>query len=212
MRLIYIGDHIDDMDGAFGSSATTITVNNPAGIPVNRNYWIVGPVSGGGGCAESYHSEKVTVTAVGTPNPDDLTVVRGLDGTGLANNCQWVSGADIILDDKITFILAATHDDQDSGNFTFTLMSQGVGAAAGTGMGGGGEGDLTGIDAGVGIAVADGDTPTPEVSVDLTAVAATHDTPTRADRVLVEAAGVSLYPPSARYSAPCRRLASTPAG
>ena len=129
MQLIYVGDHIDDMDGAFGSGTTTITVNNPAGFVVDRDYWIVGPVSGGG-CAESYHSEKVTLTAIGTPNADDLTVVRGVDGTGLANNCQWVSGADIIEDDKTTFILAATHDDQDSGDFTFTLLSQGVGGQA----------------------------------------------------------------------------------
>ena len=45
----------------------------------------------------------------------------------MPNNCQWVSGADFIEDDKTTFILAATDDDQDSGNFTFTLLSQGVG-------------------------------------------------------------------------------------
>ena len=130
MRLIYIGDHIDDMDGSFGAGATTITVDNPAGFVVDRNYWIVGPISGGG-CTPTYHSEKVTVTAIGTPNADDLTVVRGLDGTGLANNCAWVSGADIIEDDKRTFILAATNDDQDSGDFTFTLLSQGVGGQAG---------------------------------------------------------------------------------
>ena len=47
MRLLYIGDHIDDMDGAFGSGATTITVNNPDDIVAGRNYWIVGPVDGG---------------------------------------------------------------------------------------------------------------------------------------------------------------------
>ena len=134
MRLIYIGDHIDDMDGSFGSGTTTITVNNPADIVAGRNYWIVGPVSGGG-CTPTYHSEKVTVTAIGTPNPDDLTVVRDVDSTGLDNNCSWVSGADIIEDDKATFILAATNDDQDSGNFTFTLLAQGVG---GSGIGGGG--------------------------------------------------------------------------
>ena len=137
MRLIYIGDHIDDMDGSFGAGATTITVDNPAGFVVDRNYWIVGPISGGG-CTETYHSEKVTVTAIGTPNADDLTVVRGLDGTGLANNCAWVSGADIIEDDKRTFILAATNDDQDSGDFTFTLLSQGVGGSGGGGSGSGG--------------------------------------------------------------------------
>ena len=126
------------MDGAFGAGATTITVNNPDDIVADRNYWIVGPISGGG-CTETYHSEKVTVTAVGTPNADDLRVVRGVDGTGLANNCQWVSGADIIEDDKSTFILAATADDQDSGDFTFTLLSQGVGGQteqAGGGSGG----------------------------------------------------------------------------
>ena len=44
MRLIYIGDHIDDMDGAFGAGATTITVDNTAGFVVDRNYWIVGPI------------------------------------------------------------------------------------------------------------------------------------------------------------------------
>ena len=140
MQLIYIGDHIDDMDGAFGAGTTTITVNNTAGFVVDRNYWIVGPVSGGGLCTDTYHSEKVTVTAVGTPNADDLTVVRGVDGTDLANNCQWVSGADMIEDDKTTFILAATNDDQDSGDFTFTLLSQGVGGQteqAGAGSGGG---------------------------------------------------------------------------
>ena len=140
MRLIYIGDHIDDMDGSFGSGATTITVDNPDGIVAGRNYWIVGPVSGGG-CTPTYHSEKVMVTDIGTPNADDLTVVRGVDGTGLDNSCAWVSGADIIEDDKRTFILAATADDQDSGDFTFTLLSQGVGgqaAQAGTGSGGGG--------------------------------------------------------------------------
>ena len=133
MRLIYIGDHIDDMDGAFGAGATTITVNDPADIVAGRNYWIVGPVSGGG-CTPTYHSEKVTVTAIGTPNADDLTVVRGVDGTGLANNCQWVSGADFIEDDKRTFILAATNDAQDSGDFTFTLLARGVGAGGGLGI------------------------------------------------------------------------------
>ena len=126
MQLIYIGDHIDDMDGAFGAGTTTITVNNTAGFVADRNYWIVGPVEGGG-CTPTYHSEKVTVTEIGTPNADDLTVVRGLDGTDLPNACQWASGADLIEDDKTTFILAATQDDQDSGNFTFTLLSQGVG-------------------------------------------------------------------------------------
>ena len=147
MRLIYIGDHIDDMDGAFGAGATTITVDNTAGFVVDRNYWIVGPISGGG-CTPTHHSEKVTVTAIGTPNADDLTVVRGLDGTGLANNCQWVSGADIIEDDKTTFILAATQDDQDSGNFTFTLLSQGVGGQteqAGGGSGGFGTTDVAAL-------------------------------------------------------------------
>ena len=99
MRLIYIGDHIDDMDGSFGAGATTITVDNTAGFVAGRNYWIVGPISGGG-CTPTYHSEKVTVTEIGTPNADDLTVVRDVDGTGLANNCQWVSGADFIEDDK----------------------------------------------------------------------------------------------------------------
>ena len=126
MRLIYIGDHIDDMDGAFGAGATTITVNDPADIEAGKAYWIVGPISGGG-CTPTYHSERVMVTAVGTPNADDLTVDRGLDGTDLPNNCQWVSGADIIEDDKRTFVLAATDDDQDSGDFTITLLSQGVG-------------------------------------------------------------------------------------
>ena len=138
MQLIYIGDHIDDMDGAFGAGTTTITVNNTAGFVVDRDYWIVGPVSGGGLCTDTYHSEKVTVTAIGTPNADDLTVVRGVDGTDLANNCQWVSGADLIEDDKTTFILAATQDDQDSGNFTFTLLSQGVGGQAEQAGAGGG--------------------------------------------------------------------------
>ena len=144
MRLLYIGDHIDDMDGSFGSSATTITVNNPDDIVAGRNYWIVGPVSGGG-CTESYHSERVTVTAIGDPNNDDLTVVRGLDSTDLPNACTWVSGADIIEDDKRTFILAATNDDQDSGNFTFTLLSRGSGSAGGSGDDSGGSGDITAI-------------------------------------------------------------------
>ena len=145
MRMYYIGDHVDDLDGSFGTGTgtTTLTLDSTTGITTDTDYWISGPVEGGG-CTLTRHDEKVTVTAIGTPNADDITVIRGVDGTTISDDdCDtFASGADFIEDNKTTFVLAATHDDQDSGDFTFTLLARGVGAS---GSGGGGAPDVTTI-------------------------------------------------------------------
>ena len=145
MRMYYIGDHVDDLDGSFGTGTgtTTLTLDSTTGITTDTDYWISGPVEGGG-CTLTRHDEKVTVTAIGTPNPDDITVIRGVDGTTISDDdCDtFASGADFIEDNKTTFVLAATHDDQDSGDFTFTLLAQGVGGSGSGGESGGGSGIL----------------------------------------------------------------------
>ena len=134
MRMYYIGDHVDDLDGALDlePDATTLTLNSTTGITTDTDYWISGPVDGVG-CTFDRYDEKVTVTAIGTPNDDDITVIRGVDGTTISDNdCRtFVSGADFIEDNKTTFVLSATHDDQDSGNFTFTQLAQGTGGSGG---------------------------------------------------------------------------------
>ena len=135
MRLVYIGDHIDDTNETVDDSETDIDVGSSAGMVVGRDYWIVGPIQDPG-CSGT-HAEKITLTAI--VSDDEIRATRAVDGTGIDTNCQFVSGADVIEDNKRYFTLVNSDDGQANAVMSFTLLPSG-----GTGGGGSGSGLLTG--------------------------------------------------------------------
>ena len=135
MRLVYIGDHIDDTNESVDGSETDIDVGSSAGMVVGRDYWIVGPIEDPG-CSGT-HAEKITLTAI--VSDDEIRATRAVDGTGIDPNCQFVSGADVIEDNKRYFTLVNSDDGQANAVMSFTLLPSG-----GTGGGGSGSGLLTG--------------------------------------------------------------------
>ena len=141
MRFYYIGDHHANLAAAVVHDATSWTLDDTSDVEAGEIYWVLGDALGDPTCPNTSHYEKVRVTSVDSGTT--ITVERGVDNTGLDSRCNYITGTDVVLDDKRTFILSPTHDDQDSGDFTFTLLAQGVGGQAGQAdAGSGGSGIL----------------------------------------------------------------------
>ena len=131
MRILYVGDHIDDINENVDNSETDIDVDSSGGMVPGRDYWIVGPLSGAG--CDAMHSEKVTLVSI--VSASEITVTRDVDDTGIDdNNCAFASGGDIIEDNKRYFVLQARHDNQDNAIISFTLLPSGSGGG-GSGSG-----------------------------------------------------------------------------
>ena len=111
-RLIYLGDHIDDVQGALQEDVTTFSVNNSAGFVIGREYWIVGEHES----TTDIQFEKVRLTGI---SGDDLTVEREIDGTDAGGT--FGTGADVIEDNGTTFAFQSLGTEFADANIVFSL-------------------------------------------------------------------------------------------